>query len=190
MHLLTNAHFLVQGALKNCKEPDDVLQSQIWRFAGQLLLDVPKLPSAVVTGCSQFGGHRAICSRFCQQPSEAGQWASSSRPPGLGRNQSDCSDLASAAAVPDCTAGEHKWSPALQCFHSWDQQGQASMPSGASNDGMQALSARAVVVSRPPVNGVQIVYPGKAYWCKWEGRCDVTFEPSVWLHTDWLPRQL
>ena len=307
-----------------------------------------QLPSAVVTGCSQFDGHRAICSRFCQQPSEAGQRASSSCPPGLGRNQSDCSDLASAAAVPDCTAGECKWSPALQCFHSWrisamataaaagerlsadakrlgsvstpesstmhhmasamatammtpflqileqqqerqqeerrlmlaqmermdrrlqciegkldsnasfyplmalamaqlsqqthalaqyltvgysssaaplspaaspraailtpdkkrltrqanarelakkqvanvqqrmDQQGQASMPSGAAIDGVQALSARAVL-SRPPVNGVQTVYPGsagEAYWCKWEGRYDVTSKPSAWLHTD------
>jgi len=41
---LTSAHFLVQKALKNGKEPDDVLQSQIWRFAGQLLLDVPNCP--------------------------------------------------------------------------------------------------------------------------------------------------
>ena len=41
---LTNAQFFVQEALKNGKEPDDVLQSQIWRFAGQLLLDVPNCP--------------------------------------------------------------------------------------------------------------------------------------------------
>ena len=67
-----------------------------------------------------------------------------------------------------------------------DQQGQASMPSGAPTNGVQALSARAVL-SRPPVNGVHIVYPGpagEAYWCKWEGRYDVTFKPSAWLHTD------
>jgi hypothetical protein len=41
---LINSQFLVQEALKNGKEPDDVLQSQIWRFAGQLLLDVPNCP--------------------------------------------------------------------------------------------------------------------------------------------------
>lgn len=34
----------VHEALKNGKQPDDVLQSQIWRFAGQLLLDVPNCP--------------------------------------------------------------------------------------------------------------------------------------------------
>ncbi len=54
-----------------------------------------------------------------------------------------------------------------------DQQGQTSMPSGAPIDDVQAPSARAVL-SRPPLNGVQVVYPGSAggaYWCKWEGRC-------------------
>ena len=41
---MINSQFLVQEALKNGKEPDDVLQSQIWRFAGQLLLHVPNCP--------------------------------------------------------------------------------------------------------------------------------------------------
>ena len=48
-----------------------------------------------------------------------------------------------------------------------DQQGQASMPLGAPIDGVRALSASAVL-SRPPVNGVQTMYPGSAgevYWC-------------------------
>ena len=64
-----------------------------------------------------------------------------------------------------------------------DQQGQASMPLGAPSDGGRALTARAVL-SRPPVNGMQIVYPGsagEAYWCKWEGRYGITSKSSAWL---------
>ena len=34
----------LQEALKSGKEPDDVLKSQIWRFAGEVLLDVPDCP--------------------------------------------------------------------------------------------------------------------------------------------------
>ncbi len=73
-----------------------------------------------------------------------------------------------------------------------DQQGQASMPLGAPSDGGRALTARAVL-SRPPVNGMQIVYPGsagEAYWCKWEGRYGITSKSSAWLQIVWLPQQI
>ena len=36
--------FTLQEALKSGKEPDDVLHSQIWRFAGEVLLEVPDCP--------------------------------------------------------------------------------------------------------------------------------------------------
>ncbi|KAL0018353.1 hypothetical protein WJX79_006177, partial [Trebouxia sp. C0005] len=70
-----------------------------------------------------------------------------------------------------------------------DQQGHASMPVGAPIDGVQAFSARAVL-SRPPVNGVQIVYPGstgEAYWCKWEGRFATLGQYASWelLMREW-----
>ena len=74
-----------------------------------------QLPSAIVKCCSQFDGHRTICSSFCQQPNEAGQRASSSHPPGLGRNQDTIAQTMrqqqqSQIAPQGCTSGAQNWS--------------------------------------------------------------------------------
>jgi len=64
-----------------------------------------------------------------------------------------------------------------------DQQGQASMPSGTPSDGDQTLTARDIL-SMPPINGMQIVYPGsagEAHSSKWEGRYDIASKSSAWL---------
>ena len=358
MHLLTNAPFLVQEALKNGKEPDDVLQSQIWRFAGQLLLDLPNCPvqlsqavhslmdtepsaqDSVNSPVSQVSERQAHARQALNAISLTAQTLrqqqqSQTAPQGnaTGPQHSHASTAGSfqpwkqqqqqqpqvnvyqqmqsalAALNPSATAGGstlesstmyhmasamatammtpslqilqqqqerqqeerrlmlahvERMDRCLQCIEGkldsnasfyplialamaqlsqqtrvlaqyltvgysssaeplspaarpraailtpdkkrltrqadarglakkqvaivqqrMDQQGQASMPSGAPNDGTQALSARAVL-SRPSVNGVQIVYPGSAakhIGASGEGRYDVTFEPSAWLHT-------
>ncbi len=75
----------------------------------------------------------------------------------------------------------------LKLDHAGTRPGQqASIPPGAPSDKGRALSARAVL-SRPPVNGVLIVFPGsagEAPWCKWEGRYDIT--PKL-VHLHGLP---